>query len=734
MWAPPKTPMKIPLLRLCALGAACLLAPLAFAATADGLSSYGLPKPDGTRENGIEEPEILFYPEQNKFLPTSGSDPFVNLTNVPAGFRATLRYNKDAAGNGDWWDGDRRETDASGKDRQRAEVKDLGVNQANGQAFEYTTTIRTSPGFRPPGNYSGRFCHIFQLKGRNGSDYGFPQVTISLFSSDGTKPDRIVVKYAEYEKDSSGRAVKDASGDYKDVAVEVLEVPFVAGRTYTLGVRIKTSSSDYAKDGYVLARVDGGAWQGRSNTDVFRLGCTQYRPKWGLYRSIRTSDAYTPNDWIEHTGVSAGPVTTAPVADFSLSTTTTSETVTTGSSTFYTVRVGSLNNFAGVVGLSVSSGLPTGTSAVFSPISVTQSGDSKLTLSTSSSTPPGDYNLTITGTSGSLVKSTNVRLSVVAQQQVAAPVISPDGGSFTQPQSVTLSTATSGASIRYTLNGSDPTADVGTLYSSPIAINSNTVVRAVAFRAGMTTSAVTSRQFTFKQAQTISFPALASRKVGDASFAPGATASSGLPVSYTSSNGGVAVIQGGIVQIVGAGTTEIVASQAGDATYAAAASVSQTLTVLPSGGSTVTYYRLKVVANPTFVLNVGAASGSNYGVNVFTSNGSNQQLWKMTTTATGVARFSPRSNPGYSLEYAGASATRRAAVQIAPTSSTRSAQQWRTIKATSGAYMLAVQGANFTMDCSGTPANNVKVQLWDYSSGDGNTRQQWILEPVSVVE
>jgi len=82
-----------------------------------------------------------------------------------------------------------------------------------------------------------------------------------------------------------------------------------------------------------------------------------------------------------------------------------------------------------------------------------------------------------------------------------------------------------------------------------------------------------------KLAQTISFPAIAAKNVGDADFAPGATASSGLAVSYTSSNTAVATIVSGNIRIIGAGTAVIAASQTGDATYNAATDAIQTLTV-----------------------------------------------------------------------------------------------------------------------------------------------------------
>jgi hypothetical protein len=82
-----------------------------------------------------------------------------------------------------------------------------------------------------------------------------------------------------------------------------------------------------------------------------------------------------------------------------------------------------------------------------------------------------------------------------------------------------------------------------------------------------------------KAEQFITWNPITEKQVGDPDFAPGATASSGLPVTYTSSNEAVATIENGAVHIVGAGTSIITAQQQGDATYAAAKSVAQTLTV-----------------------------------------------------------------------------------------------------------------------------------------------------------
>ncbi len=113
-----------------------------------------------------------------------------------------------------------------------------------------------------------------------------------------------------------------------------------------------------------------------------------------------------------------------------------------------------------------------------------------------------------------------------------------------------------------------------------------------------------------KAAQTITFGALTSKTFGDATFNLGATASSALSASYLSSNPDVATIAGNTVTIVGAGTTTITASQAGDTNYLAATSVPQTLTV-NKASQAITFAALdgKTFGDAIFSLNATSDAG-----------------------------------------------------------------------------------------------------------------------------
>lgn len=84
--------------------------------------------------------------------------------------------------------------------------------------------------------------------------------------------------------------------------------------------------------------------------------------------------------------------------------------------------------------------------------------------------------------------------------------------------------------------------------------------------------------FTAGANQTISFGVLTGKTYGDAPFVLSAATSSGLPVSFTVVSG-PAKLSGNTLTITGAGAVTIKASQAGNATYAAAADVFQSFAV-----------------------------------------------------------------------------------------------------------------------------------------------------------
>jgi hypothetical protein len=79
--------------------------------------------------------------------------------------------------------------------------------------------------------------------------------------------------------------------------------------------------------------------------------------------------------------------------------------------------------------------------------------------------------------------------------QAAAPTFSPAAGTYTSAQMVTISDATSGATIYYTSNGTAPTTS-SNVYTGPIMVSSTETMQAIAVAAGDTNSTVASAAYT----------------------------------------------------------------------------------------------------------------------------------------------------------------------------------------------------------------------------------------------
>jgi alpha-tubulin suppressor-like RCC1 family protein len=71
--------------------------------------------------------------------------------------------------------------------------------------------------------------------------------------------------------------------------------------------------------------------------------------------------------------------------------------------------------------------------------------------------------------------------------QVATPQLTPPSGTYGDPQTVSINSSTSGATLRYTTDGSDPT-DSSTIYNAPITISQNTTLQVKGYRSGVLSS------------------------------------------------------------------------------------------------------------------------------------------------------------------------------------------------------------------------------------------------------
>ncbi|MGB8339294.1 MAG: hypothetical protein WCD07_05125, partial [Burkholderiales bacterium] len=144
-----------------------------------------------------------------------------------------------------------------------------------------------------------------------------------------------------------------------------------------------------------------------------------------------------------------------------------------------------------------------------------------------------------------------------------------------------------GGTLAVTRNGCTPTLNqVFTIISTTGGTISGTLGPAVInvdgyqFTPVITSNAVTLTVTGVPQvAQTITFGALSGKTFGDAPFTVSATASSGLPVSFSAAPANVCTVSGSSVTITGAGGCTITASQAGDSSHSAAPNVQQSFTV-----------------------------------------------------------------------------------------------------------------------------------------------------------
>jgi ribosomal protein S11 len=93
------------------------------------------------------------------------------------------------------------------------------------------------------------------------------------------------------------------------------------------------------------------------------------------------------------------------------------------------------------------------------------------------------------------------------------------------------------------------------------------------------TSSNTLTETVAKASQTITFPAITGTQYALSNLALTATASSGLPISYSSTTTTVCTVSGGTLSLLTSGTCVVHAAQAGNSDYSAAATVAQSFAV-----------------------------------------------------------------------------------------------------------------------------------------------------------
>lgn len=151
--------------------------------------------------------------------------------------------------------------------------------------------------------------------------------------------------------------------------------------------------------------------------------------------------------------------------------------------------------------------------------------------------------------------------------------------------------------------------------------------------------AVTRTFSVLKGSQTITFGTLTGLTFGASAFNLTASASSNLAVSYASNSLPVCTVSGSAVTLVGAGTCSITASQTGNASYAAAPSVTQTFAVAQAA-QTITFNALSNTTFGTSPFTVSATASSNLTVSFASGTPAVCTVSGSTVTLAGVGTCS----------------------------------------------------------------------------------------------
>jgi hypothetical protein len=258
------------------------------------------------------------------------------------------------------------------------------------------------------------------------------------------------------------------------------------------------------------------------------------------------------------TGTAATPVFSVPAGNYSSAQTVTISTTTPGVSIRYTTDGSTPSSSIGLL-YSV-------------PVSVSNS-----------------MTLKAIAYGGGLTDSAVASAAYTIQPPVATPTFSPAAGIYSSAQTVTISTTTSGASIRYTIDGSTPSETAGTLYTSPVTVSSTTTIKAIAYATSYTDSSVASATYTIQPP--VATPAFTP--------APGIYASAlNVTISTTTSGASIRYTTDGSAPSETAGTL-----------YSTPIPVSSTATIraiayatgyTDSSVASATYTILPIVATPVF--------------------------------------------------------------------------------------------------------------------------------------
>ena len=185
------------------------------------------------------------------------------------------------------------------------------------------------------------------------------------------------------------------------------------------------------------------------------------------------------------------------------------------------------------------------------------------------------------------------------------------------PHFTVSATASSGLTVAFVSN-TVPVCTVSGATVTLVAMGSCTLEAQQAGNANYAAAAPVDQSFQVTAgSQTITFGALSTKSISAGTITLSATASSSLPVSFASNTPSVCTVSGNIVTLVITGTCTIEASQAGNASYAAATPVDQSFMVT-QGSQTIAFGALSSQPFSATPVTLTATASSGLPVN-FTS-------------------------------------------------------------------------------------------------------------------
>ncbi|GGM81065.1 beta strand repeat-containing protein [Dactylosporangium sucinum] len=337
--------------------------------------------------------------------------------------------------------------------------------------------------------------------------------------------------------------------------------------------------------------------------------------------------------------------------------------------------------------------------------------------------------------------ATTVSRSFTVTKGAQAITFTAPSGKVLADSPVTVSaTASSGLAVTF----SSKTADVCTVSGTTVTLVKTGTCTLTASQPGdadWNAAAAVDRGFTVAgNGQTITFGALTDKALDTGTVAVSATASSTLPVVFTSATPLVCTVSGTTVTLVRTGTCTVSADQAGDADYAAAPQVQRSFTVT-TGSQTVTF---ATIADRTFdaaPLTVAPTASSGLTVALTSATPAVCTVAGRTVTAVAAGTCTVNADQAGNTDWNAATTVARSfeitkgaqAITFTPPASTALSDGPVTVAATAGSGLTVAFTSTTTDVCtvSGTSVTLVKVGTCGLSAAQAGNANWTAATPVA---